>query len=67
MPEIKFNGEAKKLGEGVSAEALLRQEGLVPDSLIVVLNGDVIELAALPSAVLKDGDSLDLLRLAGGG
>jgi thiamine biosynthesis protein ThiS len=67
MPEITFNGEKRKLEDGSSAEVFLRQAGFEPASLIVVLNGDVVETADLAAAKLKDGDALDLLKLAGGG
>lgn len=67
MPEIKFNGETRKLDSGATAESALRLAGFEPGSVIVVLNGDVVEPAALASTALKDGDSLDLLRIAGGG
>lgn len=67
MPEIKFNGESKPLEPGVTAEVFLRRSGFDPATVISVLNGDVVEADKLSSASLKDGDSLDLLRLAGGG
>ena len=67
MPEIKFNGETRKLDSGSTAEALLRQAGIEPSSVIVVVNGDLVETKDLASSVIKDGDSVDLLRLAGGG
>ena len=67
MPEIKFNGETRKLDSGSTAEALLRLTGFEPASLLVVINGDVVETEALATTILKDGDSVDLLKLAGGG
>jgi len=67
MPEIKFNGEARKLEDGATAESLLRQAGFEPASLIVVLNGDIVETNELGAKLLKEGDSVDLLKLAGGG
>ncbi len=67
MPQISFNGEPRKIEPGLTAEELLRQAGLKPESLIVLVNGDVVEAKALSGAVLKDGDSVDLLKLAGGG
>ena len=67
MPEIKFNGEKRSLDSGSTAEVLLRQAGFDPVSVIVVINGDVVEKTDLASTALKEGDSVDLLRLAGGG
>ena len=67
MPEIKFNGETRKLDSGSTAEVLLRQAGFEPASVILILNDDVVEKSALASTVLKDGDSVEILRLAGGG
>jgi len=64
MPEIKFNGDARKIEDGESVETLLLSSGIETQDVIAVLNGDVVEKTA---TLLKDGDALDLLRVAGGG
>ena len=66
MPGILLNGEPRETKDGETVEQALRSSGLDPASLIVLLNGDVLEGAAL-STKLKEGDSVDLLKLAGGG
>jgi len=67
MPEIKLNGETRKVEPGSTAEALLRQAGLAPASLIVIVNGEVADAKELASRSLNDGDAIDLLSFAGGG
>jgi len=66
MPSIALNGETKEARPGESVETLLRAADLDPASVIVLLNGEVLDKGSLGTA-LKDGDSVDLLALAGGG
>jgi len=67
MPLIKLNGESLSLEKACSAEELLLGAGFDPASMIVVLNGEVVERESFAACILKDGDEMDLLRLAGGG
>jgi len=66
MPSIALNGETKEAKPGETVEQLLRSSSLDAASLIVLLNGEVLEKGSL-GVELKDGDSVDLLALAGGG
>ena len=64
--KIILNGEHTLADAGASAERFLGSAGINAASIIIVLNGDPLPKDKL-NTVLKDGDRIDVLHLAGGG
>jgi len=60
MVKIKVNGETKELNEPVSIAGLL-------EILAVELNREIVRKSDYETTVLKEGDSLEIVRFAGGG
>lgn len=63
---IKVNGELKDL-DGITAEKLLEELGYSTQRVAVELNMEILPKAEYGTVVLKDGDSLEIVRFVGGG
>lgn len=63
---IKVNGELKDL-DGITAEKLLEELGYSTQRVAVELNMEILPRAEYGTVVLKDGDSLEIVRFVGGG
>lgn len=64
---IQYNGKILELSEGLSVEQFIRQKGLHPETVIVEYNFQLVTREAWTSIVLKENDSLEILRFVGGG
>jgi sulfur carrier protein len=64
---LTVNGEPRELEGSVTLLALLDSFQLNPEATAVQLNGDILEREAYPSVSLNDGDTLELIRIVGGG
>ena len=64
---IKLNGEPKGLGEGTTLLGLIEELSLAPERLAVELNHEVVRRADWPSAVLTEGDRVEIVHFVGGG
>ena len=65
--QIQLNGEAQELGEGTTLQGLVEQLSLAPERLAVELNREVVRRADWPSAVLSEGDRVEIVHFVGGG
>jgi sulfur carrier protein len=64
---IKLNGETKDLVEGTTLLGLVEELSLAPERLAVELNREVVRRADWPSAVLSEGDRVEIVHFVGGG
>ena len=65
--QIKVNGEAREVSDGLSVSALVAQLGLRPDQIAVELNKEVLRRAAWETTSLKSGDRVEVVHFVGGG
>ena len=65
--KLTVNGEAYEAKQADSVIALLEEMGLVGRAVVVVLNDEVIPASARSACGLREGDSVELFRLVGGG
>ncbi len=65
--KLTVNGEAYEAKQADSVIALLEEMGLVGRAVVVVLNDEVIPASARSTCGLREGDSVELFRLVGGG
>jgi sulfur carrier protein len=68
--KIKINGEVKtieKFNEEVFLEVLLENLGYKPQLVVVELNGEIINSKFWISTKIKNGDSLEVVTIVGGG
>jgi sulfur carrier protein len=64
---LTVNGEKRELAEPTKLTAFLETLGVNPRYVAVAHNGTVLQRQRWPEVVLRDGDVLEIVRMAGGG
>ncbi|MHB1127675.1 MAG: sulfur carrier protein ThiS [Bacillota bacterium] len=64
---VTVNGAEEVLEEGISLLDYVQLKGLIPETLVFLLNDQVLERQAVGTIMLKDKDRLEILRYVGGG
>jgi len=67
MIALQINGKRVELERPTPLLEYLEQLGVNPRAVAVEHNGEIIERAAFESAVLSDGDQVEIVRMVGGG
>ena len=66
--DIKVNGEAKSITEGMNIAQLLTENNVDnPEMVSVQLNGEFVDKDAYESTTLATGSEVDFLYFMGGG
>ena len=65
--QITVNGEPQEISEGSTVASLLQQLGKNPKFLAVERNLELVPRTEHASAELREGDSLEIVTLVGGG
>ena len=68
--QLKINGEVKtieKFNEEVFLEVFLEHLGYKPQLVVVELNGEIINPKVWVTTKIKNGDSLEVVTIVGGG
>ena len=64
---IELNGEPRDVPEGSTLEALVTLAGTSGKRYAVELNGEICPRAEHASAVVADGDKVEIVQAIGGG
>lgn len=64
---ISVNGEKREIVEGLTIGQLLEEFNIRPGRVVIELNREIVSRAAYDSAILKDGDALEIVHFVGGG
>jgi thiamine biosynthesis protein ThiS len=64
--KLTINGEEREVA-AATVLALLQELGLDPAFTVVERNAELVDRASYGAAVLAEGDTLELVRLVGGG
>ncbi len=64
---ITVNGESRTLEKPVTVTEYLEACNYVPVQVVVELNEEIIKRDTYDTAVLKDGDVVEILQFMGGG
>jgi sulfur carrier protein len=64
---LKINGKPVELERATPLLAYLEELGVNPRAIAVEHNGTIIERAAYEGVILKDGDTVEIVRMVGGG
>ena len=67
MISLRINGKTVQLERPIGLLAYLDQLGVNPRAVAVEHNGTIIERAAFDAATLEDGDTVEIVRMVGGG
>ncbi len=66
--KLLVNGREEEFPKEVGTVLdLLQHKRIVPETVVVELNGSVLKRDSWGTALLKDGDRLEILRFVGGG
>jgi thiamine biosynthesis protein ThiS len=65
--KVQVNGKPEEISEGTTVKAFLDARGINPNVVACELNLDIVRRAKLADVVLKEGDSLEILQMIGGG
>ena len=64
---LRVNGKPVELERATPLLAYLEKLGVNPRAIAVEHNGTIIERAAYEAVTLQDGDSVEIVRMVGGG
>lgn len=64
---LTVNGKPRELPAELTLPALLEQLGVDRRLVAVALNGDVIKRDSYDSVCLRNGDTVEIVRMVGGG
>lgn len=64
---IVVNGEKRDVAAGTTLRSLIEQMGLGTKACAAEVNRELVPKAEHPARPLKDGDSVELVTLIGGG
>ncbi len=64
---ISLNGEQKTISGIHTVTDLLNDLTLIPGSVVVELNNEIIQPDSYDAAVLADQDRIEIIRFVGGG
>jgi thiamine biosynthesis protein ThiS len=65
--KVVVNGEARALADGASVADLVRELGLEKAACAVEVNRRLVPKATHPQQPLREGDSVEVVTLVGGG
>ena len=65
--QIRVNGEARDIDDGLTLAALLEQLELAGKRIAVERNEAIIPRARHAETVLEDGDTIEIIHAIGGG
>ena len=63
---IKVNGDARDVADGITLRQLVQQFNLVPEKVAIELNRRLVRSDRYDQA-LKDGDEVEIVTFVGGG
>ena len=65
--QLQVNGKAKTVPEGISVKELLDLLELLPGTVVVELNREILERKSFPEVILHEGDMVEIVHFVGGG
>jgi sulfur carrier protein len=65
--EIRVNGETKRWDRSVTVRDLLEALGVRPERVVVERNLKIVPRERMAEEMVEDGDSIEIIRLVGGG
>ncbi|MFP4162419.1 MAG: sulfur carrier protein ThiS [Chitinispirillaceae bacterium] len=65
--QIKINGTVQQVQTGSSVLDFLASRSIEPSHVVVELNSSILDRSQYGATMLKEGDSVEVLRFVGGG
>jgi sulfur carrier protein len=67
MITLRVNGKPVELDRETRLLDYIEQLGVNPRAIAVEHNGTILERSAFEAAILREGDTLEIVRMVGGG
>jgi thiamine biosynthesis protein ThiS len=64
---LRVNGEPREVSEGATLLSLVESLGLNPGRIACEVNMDIVKRADYAARRLKDGDTVEIVQMIGGG
>ena len=65
--EVVVNGEERELPSGITVSRLLEMMKVAPERVVVEVNLTILKRAQHATAVLQEGDRVEIVHFVGGG
>ena len=65
--KIKINGKLSEINAGCSVNQILQEKAIDPAHVVVEINKNIIIKENFPDTVLKQNDTVEIIRFVGGG
>jgi sulfur carrier protein len=65
--EIRVNGELRQWDRSLTVRGLLEALGVRPEAVVVERNMTIVPRDRMAGEPVEDGDSIEIIRLVGGG
>ena len=65
--EIRVNGETRQLERSITVRDLLEALSISPGAVVVERNLQIVPRGRVAEEMVEDGDSIEIIRLVGGG
>ncbi len=65
--QLKINGKNEAVSDGATIKKYLEKKEINPNMVACELNLKIIRRAELNNVTLKEGDTLEIIRMIGGG
>jgi len=67
MVKIKINGKTQEIEENIDALKLLELKKIKKESVVFILNDNIIKRDELKNHKIKENDEIEILRFVAGG
>lgn len=64
---VQVNGKHESVPEGITVKEFLESRGINPNVVACELNLQILKRAALPTTILNEKDTLEVIQMIGGG
>ena len=64
---ITLNGENRVVPDGLTVQGLLRHLDIQPERVAVEINEEVVRKASYAEAMVREGDTVEMVQFMGGG
>jgi len=65
--KVSINGKKTDIENGATIEKLLVSLGIRPEGIAVEINKEIVPRAGHGRTIIKENDSIEIIRMAGGG
>lgn len=65
--QLQINGRERAVPEGITVRGLLERLEILPGTVVVEWNREILDRARYGEVTLHDGDALEIVHFVGGG